>query len=131
MQGHLFITYFHIPDVKRRMKNRRVHDPPCRREDVGYESGGILLAAVGNNGRSMRRESSIYEQIGYASIDQVSQEITRKGITTSQSSEAHAYGRYESMDTPQKEAISRFGPRLGEDDMYMYDDTSCSFSREG
>lgn len=111
------------------MKNRRVPDPPCRHEDVEYESGGTLLEAVGNNERSMRRESSIYEQIGYASIGQVLQEITRKGRTTSHSSEAHAYGRYESMDAPRKESISRFGPRLDEDD--MYDDTRCSVSAEG
>lgn len=118
----------HISDVKRRMKNRRVPDPPCRHNDVGYESGVILLEAAGNNEISIRRESSMYEQIGYASIDQALKEMTHRGRAMSDSSEAQAYGRYESIDGPQKEAVSGFVRSLDKDD--MYDDTRCSFSRE-
>lgn len=84
---------FFISAINRRSNERRLPSLP--------------LNALGNTDESMERASSMYECIGYESIDQVLEKID---AAESSATYLPAHNRYESVDATQKESTGSGRP---------------------
>lgn len=92
---------------------RKISNPPGLNERFESESLDLPRETVGKTGESIRRACSMYEHVGYDSIDQVMKDIAQRDGAV----DVDGYNKYESIDAPDKEAI-RTGKRM------LYEDTT-------